>query len=177
VKHAFIGALLAATSAACGGAAPSAVNVCKKNCTRTVGCTGGTTTQVMQCQTACDTTGSQQLAGCTNANDILSCLDVCLDQPNCNALASCESGCPKCVRSTGGIDPVTLCNQTCDKLAMCSPGAITASGCKTQADCAHASGSTCLNADSIVACVDNCNKNVQCPDYTTCLQSCPACQQ
>ena len=177
-----------ASLAGCG--APSAADVCKRGCDKTITCTGGTSTAITQCQTNCDQSSvSNQYASCKNAGDILSCVNGCLGVADCNDSAKCVSGCPKCVTDgtgpgpgggdggTGGATDLSsggFCTEFCNKLQSCFPGATTDGGsCLSQ--CASQVGTNCSNRDAITACYQACDAQ-DCQRYPGCVQACPRCQ-
>ena len=170
---------LIAVLAGCGA---SSNGVCKKACTKTVSCSGGTTQQISDCQMQCDSTPID-LSSCTNSGDILSCADDCLNQ-NCNDYGKCVGGCPKCV--TNGQDlsmssnngdmqlsaadmSLGWCGAFCTKAATCRLfGVTSASSCE--------SGNTCNALGSPNACQQTCIETTcataACNDYLTCIQTC-----
>ena len=183
--------------AGCGGA-PAATDVCKKGCQKTVSCTGGTTDQITMCQQACDSNNAlgSQLAACSNAGDILTCVDGCYGVADCNDSAKCVSGCPKCITSSGGNTDLAsggsdggggggadlampaneqqLCESDCSKLASCSNGQITQQQCEQQANCASLGSMPCNNFAQVSACHATCTQGT-CNDFFNCINACPRC--
>jgi len=159
--------------AGCGGGA-SATDVCKRGCTKSISCTGGTTQDITACQTSCNTK-PVDVTGCTNGGDILGCLDLCISQQNCNDYGKCVTGCPKCVTSGGdlSVQPTaddggnqpgadmsqTLCHEVCTKLFACQ---------LTQSVNRCEMGNTCRLLGMPNACLQSCAE-------TTCLQTANAC--
>jgi hypothetical protein len=125
----------------------------------------------------------------------VSCTNGCLDSPNCNDLAMCLNGCPKCVLQSGGndlaggggtdgggggggdmtaIDPlVASCDTLCEKIAMCNGG--TAQTCEMQLlNCPNLSMANCTNAAAVSACWNGCAQGT-CNALITCSMACPRC--
>ncbi|HZS39665.1 MAG TPA: hypothetical protein VFF06_22690 [Polyangia bacterium] len=172
----------------CGG--PSAVDTCKKSCAKSVACSGGTTTDLANCQSACDSSSSQ-FGSCTNASDVLSCQNGCLDLQSCTDASKCASGCPKCIVDTGGAD---MAGSTSSDLAggsssdlsgsmqmqFCSAYCAKASGCNgtNEMSCENACNSQMTNIPPCLAtCFNNCLSK-SCSELNPCIQACgmmPAC--
>ncbi|MSP58907.1 MAG: hypothetical protein EXR72_00945 [Myxococcales bacterium] len=89
--------LVAATVAGCH---KSPTDVCNKLCEKTIACTGGTTQAIAQCKVLFNCANSDSNPNrCTDEslNNSVDCLDSCANDSNCNTIAMCTGGCPKCV--------------------------------------------------------------------------------
>jgi hypothetical protein len=166
------------------GCGVSSNGVCKKACTKSVSCAGGTTQQIDDCQMQCDTTPID-LTSCTNSGDILSCANDCLNQ-NCNDYVKCVGGCPKCVTNGQDLsmssnnsdmsrrgDMATgsdWCSAFCANISGCQTGQCNASTCMAFFGTPNACQQTCIkncaateNCNNVLSCIGtNCN-NTQCP--------------
>lgn len=181
--------------AGCGSV--SATDVCKKGCQKSVSCIGGSTDQITMCQQQCDSNNAlgSQLASCTNAGDILSCLDACYGVADCNDSAKCVTGCPKCITSGGGNSdlaggddgggggnpdlatasgPVAQCDAVCAKFASCTNGQISEMQCEQMSGCANAAQMPCSNFDQVSACQNQCIAGA-CNPFVNCIMACPRC--
>ena len=172
----FVGTLMLA---ACSSG-PTAVGVCKQGCVKSVGCTGGTTQQITDCQTACDQNAAMlDVSACTNGGDILNCLSGCTSS-NCNDYGKCVGGCPKCVLNAGadlaslgspndlsGLNVPVWCADFCTKTIACNIHILGA----TVQECEQ---TYCLRDGGVpmsCPCVDGCMTQA-CAQFPACVSGC-----
>ena len=180
--------MLVLVGVGCGGG-PSSIDVCKRGCTKSISCTGGSTQDIDTCQTA-RTTKPVDVSACTNGNEIVSCIDQCITQKDCNDYPKCNTGCPRCITNGGdlsaqptsdiGTQPVvdmagaSACHTLCQKLVMCHQAQSVAQ-CENGNTCSQLNGANQCTEDCTVAnCLqpaNSCNQLFQCA--ATCSQGCP----
>jgi hypothetical protein len=178
-----LGFIAALVGVGCSGA--SAVDTCKRQCAKSIACSGGTTTELANCQQSCDSGAQQAISTCTNASDVLSCQNGCLDLQNCNDVAKCASGCPKCITDSGAVD-LAGSSSSADlavgsmQMQFCSAYCTKASGCTggNETQCQQAcNGQTSNLAPCAYACFNNCLTK-SCSELNPCIGACgmmPAC--
>ena len=82
-----------------------------------------------------------------------------------------------CGSSSGGDNPVDLCNRGCDKYVMCNPEAqaFTAQCKSLCSSMAPGSGGTCTNQTEVVNAIKAC-LNASCADLDACQAAVPECE-